>query len=154
MIHERLTSKPGLCCDRYPSTPRRVLWRGEKPEKIADVEQGAGIAAEVHAGTLAQHAADIADGTRRATGGLSLTKDPYIAARYAAQSGGEVVGVRADGLREAGSRVASPALEADVPKLRARTTMLASRARVARCAHYNSRPTHISTLVLWVWSSG
>ena len=45
---------------------------------------------------------------------LALTKDPYIAARYAAQSGGEVLAVRADELRAAHSRADAPAIEAEL----------------------------------------
>ena len=51
--------------------------------------------AREHRGGVAQHAADIDAGSKTQTAGVSLTKDPYIATRYAAQSKGQVVCVAA-----------------------------------------------------------
>ena len=76
-------------------TTRRVLWRGVRPNGLT-AAGSEGIPAERHVGGLRQHALDVAEGSRRRTRGLSLTKDPFIAARYAAQSAGGVLCVDTD----------------------------------------------------------
>ena len=90
----------------------QALWRGLSPEQYAQVTAGRGIAARLHRGGLEQHAIDIAEGSRRATAGVSLSKDPFIAARYGAQSKGHLVCLNAAELLRPGS--ACDAAEAQV----------------------------------------
>ena len=87
---------------------RRALFRGLSAAQLDDVRGGGGLQAEQHRGGIAQHARDINSGSRAATRGLSLTKDPYIAARYAAADanggggGGGVVCVDAEAAAASG----------------------------------------------------
>ena len=53
---------------------------------------------------FAEHATAVDQGSKRRSAGVSLTKDPYIAARYAASSGGELICVGAEMLVHGESR--------------------------------------------------
>ena len=70
---------------------RRRLYRGVRPSTWERIERGFGVEAENHEGGLRQHLEDIASGSSRKTKGLSWTKDPFIADRYAVESRGKGV---------------------------------------------------------------
>ena len=89
---------------------RQALWRGLKPGQYARVAGGFGMEAATHRGGVQQHAIDIDQGSRHQTQGLSLSKDPYVAARYASGSTGELVCVDAARLLLADSTCESQAV--------------------------------------------
>jgi DnaJ-domain-containing protein 1/ribonuclease HI len=95
---------PGAAVANARNGWQRAIWRGVRRSDLSELAQH-GLRAHRHTGGVAQHAADIAGGSRHATAGLSLTKDPAIAARYAAQSRGEVVAIAAMALRRRPSAV-------------------------------------------------
>ena len=82
-----------------PEGWRAVLFRGVKPQQADAVADGGGIAADRHVGTMRQHAQDVQAGSRKRTAGLSLTKDPFVAARYAASSRGRPLCIDEGALR-------------------------------------------------------
>ena len=82
----------------------RILWRGVRPQEAAAVGRGDGLQATAHDGSIAHHARDVESGSSHKTDGLSMSKDGFIAARYAAQSNGVVLCLRADDLRRTASR--------------------------------------------------
>jgi hypothetical protein len=81
---------------------QRVLFR-ELPRQAARTAVAKGIPARRHQGGVKQHAQDIAEGRRRRSAGLSLTKEPAVAARHAAQAKGVAVCVQATALKDGAS---------------------------------------------------
>ena len=67
---------------------RQALYRGLDQGQVCAAEEGKGLAAEQITVGGAQHASDVAEGSRRRTAGLSFSKCPFIACAYAAKSQG------------------------------------------------------------------
>ena len=74
----------------------RVLWRGVTPRMASTLkERGSTGDAEITNG-FTEHATAVDQGSKQSSAGVSLTKDPFIGARYAASSGGELICVSAE----------------------------------------------------------